>query len=130
MQRRAVRILDSLCYRDYCKYSFRRLGILTLPRMFILECLLHLRKSLNDWVPHSSVLSHCTRNTDNLVTPISRLSRSHGGPHYLAVKFYNKLPNSWRLLPLNAFRAKVTEFLKSDALYSYDEFYELNFNSP
>ena len=44
LQRRAVRIIDKLQYRDDCRDSFSTLRILTFPCLYILECVLFVRK--------------------------------------------------------------------------------------
>ena len=43
LQRRAVRILAGLCYREDCRRAFIDLSIMTLPSLFIYENLLHIK---------------------------------------------------------------------------------------
>ena len=38
-QRRAIRVVANLAYREDCRSYFRSLGILTVPSMFIFKCL-------------------------------------------------------------------------------------------
>ena len=41
LQRRAIRIVDGIKYRDECRNSFRKLSILTLPSLYIYEVLIY-----------------------------------------------------------------------------------------
>lgn len=126
LQRKAIRILDALKYRDDCKKSFINHGILTFPSIYILENLLYMKKNLASYDTHDSVHNHCTRNKDKLVVKYCRLKRCQNGPNYWAIKFFNKLPQKIKDLPLQHFKQRIKKFLISKAFYSYNEYLTCN----
>ena len=122
LQRRAVRIIDKLQYRDDCSDSFSRLRILTFPCLYILECVLFVQKNLNRFTLHEHVHGYHTRGRNNLKPDFCRLSKSQKSVNCTSIKFYNKLPISIRKLPIQKFKAAVKRFLLDRAFYSYEEF--------
>lgn len=124
LQRRCIRILSQLKYRDDCKDQFIKLNILTLPCVYILECLLYLKQHEHQYVTHSQLHNYNTRNCDKIHLNFLRLTRCRNGSGYYAAKFYNKLPNSVKNLNLSQFKNKIKAYLKSKAFYSLNEFLE------
>lgn len=122
IQRRAVRVVAGLGYRDDCRSAFARLGVLTLPSAYILQCLLHVRQHRASYTTHSEVHHHQTRNRDNIYVDYHRVEKSRFGPNYDGPRFFNKLPGEIRELPLNSFKRTVKRFLLDGSYYSLDEF--------
>ena len=122
LQRRAIRIIDQLQYRDDCRNSFCRLGLLTFPCLFILECVLYVRRNENSFASHADLHGYGTCQRDLLVPKFFRLSKSQKSINGISVQFYNKLPISVRKLPLQRFKFVVKKFLMQRAFYSYAEF--------
>lgn len=122
LQRKAVRILDGLNFREDCKNSFAKLEILTLPSVYILENLLYIKKNCEIYETYQNVHNHDTRGKENLVVKYCRLKRGQNGPNYWAIKFFNKLPISIRNLPLNIFKHRMKLFLIKKAFYNFNEF--------
>uniref|UniRef100_A0A8D9EVZ3 Uncharacterized protein n=1 Tax=Cacopsylla melanoneura TaxID=428564 RepID=A0A8D9EVZ3_9HEMI len=112
LQKKAIRILDHLPYNAHAKQSFIKLDILTFPSMFILHCLLYIKKNPDQYTSHSQIHHYETRNRDNLVLNRNRVNASRNGPNYHAIPMYNKIPPSIREMPLKPFKIKITEFLK------------------
>lgn len=127
LQRRAVRILDKRGYRDDCRDSFKRNGILTFPCMFILECLVYVRNNLPRFQCHGDLHEHDTRNCHKLRPGFFRLTRTQKSTSCLALKFYNVLPDNLKLLPPNVFKAEVKNLLVENAFYSHEEFLQHKF---
>lgn len=125
-QRRAVRVLSGLGYREDCRGAFIRLGILTLPSLYILENLLYIKQH-NNSLRHQDVHQHNTRNCANFVPMYSRLERCRSRPEAIAVRLLNKLPVSIKEKPVNAFKCYVKKFLLQRAFYSVDEFLNCQF---
>ena len=122
MQRKAVRILLSLNYREDVKNHFVGLGFLTVPSLYIFHCLLYVKKNIHKYVNIFNIHTHNTRNNNNLFIEYLRLKKSRHATDYYGPLFYNKLPLQIRSLPLNLFKIKVKKFLISKAFYSLDEF--------
>lgn len=123
LQRRAVRIVMGLSYRADCHHLFKEMGILTVPNLYILQCLLYARKHASQYVTHSMLHGYNTRRGGDFLVNFHRLSKTRTGPEYHAIKLYNKIPKDLHALGLNEFKRALSNFLKSNPFYSLDEFY-------
>src|SRR3978361_839601 len=92
LQRRCVRVIAGLGYRDCCRKALRDLGILTLPGPYILRCLQYIRENFHLFTLHSNVHNYPTRHNSNVVPEFFRLGRTRDGTSYYCVKFFNVLP--------------------------------------
>lgn len=122
LQRRAVRVVGGLGYRDDCRETFKMLNILTLPNLYILENLLYVKANTEKYPTNAQHGSHDTRRAEHLSIPIHRLERSRDGPRYWGVKFYNKLPDGYKLLSDKVFKGRVRGWLLENPLYDSREF--------
>ena len=52
--------------RDHCKPLFVKMGILTLPSMFALACLLSVKKNIAGFKSHSDIHNYPTGNNNNI----------------------------------------------------------------
>ena len=50
IQRRVVRVLSGLGYQDDCRISFSELNIMTVPSLYIYECLKYIRSEVTSVV--------------------------------------------------------------------------------
>lgn len=128
LQRRAVRVLANVNYRSECRKHFIMNKILTVPSLYIVQCLLHVKKNISDYVTHEAFHSHHTRNRDNIYTPFHRIHRIKTGVSYYGPKFYNLLPPSVRMLPMKSFKITVERYMLNKCFFSTDEFSNNNFN--
>lgn len=122
LQRRAVRVLSGLGYRDDCRVGYRELKILTLPSLYILENLLHLKRSGHLFSAHGDIHTYKTRNNSNLIPAYWRVKKCQNGPGYWAIKFFNVLPTEIRVLQFNGFKQEVKRILITNAFYSIEEY--------
>lgn len=122
MQRRALRIVAGLNYRDECRSEFQNLKILTFPSIFIYECLVYAYRNYEFSVKNGDVHGYNTRLRDDIRPHYMRLEKSKNGPNFLAHKFFNKIPVHLRGAPLKRFRAVVLDHLKQKAYFSVEEF--------
>ena len=127
LQRRAVRVIANLKYRDYCQNAFRKLQILTFPSLFILQCLNYIKTNINTYRTHREVHLYNTRNNDNIYPEYVRLTRTQSDNRYLGIRFYNALPDYVKYLPPSKFKSKIKIFLTNRALYSIEEFWNCDF---
>lgn len=121
VQRKAVRLLAKLGYRDDCREAFVSLKILTLPSLYILECLMFAKRNIT-LQSHEEIHDHNTRKKKNLVPLYRRLKRCQDGPGYWAIKFFNVLPQALKELPVNTFQRRLKYILLVNAFYNFDEF--------
>lgn len=124
LQRRAVRIVAGLGYRDDVRQSFRDLKILTIPGRYIYECILYCYKNAHRYAMNASYHNYPTRAADNIRIDFHRLERTRISVNYYSPLLYNKLSNQIKTLPENTFTARIKEHLTVMACYSIDEFLE------
>uniref|UniRef100_A0A8D8V8P9 Uncharacterized protein n=1 Tax=Cacopsylla melanoneura TaxID=428564 RepID=A0A8D8V8P9_9HEMI len=122
IQKKAIRILARLSYNEHAKPSFINMGILTLPSMFVLQCLIHIKKNRERYVSFEQVHSYNTRHKGNIVLNSNRVNSSRNGPNYYSVNLFNKLPSRVRDMPFNQFKSLISNHLKRKAFYSIEEF--------
>lgn len=129
LQRRAVRIVSALGYREDCRQKFVELEILTFPNLFIFENLKYLRNHLEQYPTNGRRHPYGTRCREQLAVPYRRLNRTRDGPNYWAVKMFNKLPEDLKCLPNTEFVAGVRKLLLRNPFYSVREFLQCSLSS-
>lgn len=122
LQRRAVRVVYGLEYREDYRRAFIDLGVLTLPSIYILQCLLYVRENLHLFDESADFHAYNTRYRSDLRAPYYRLERCQRGPFYNAVKAYNKLSSDIKYLNLLTFKKRTKKFLIIHVFYTFDEF--------
>lgn len=120
IQRRAIRAMLGLDFRADVSNKFKDLNILTIPCLFIYECIKYIHLNKHSFSSHSDNHNYNTRYNKNLITKFSRLSKSQNSLNFYCVKFYNKIPahikNDKNCLLL------TKNYLLQNAFYSLDEF--------
>lgn len=127
LQRKAVRLLAGLGFRDDCRDVFRQLQIMTFPSLCIFENLLHIKKYEDSYETHNETHSHNTRNKNKIVPIYWRLRRCQDGPGYWSIKLFNILPESVRTMPIRDFRNNIRHMLINNAFYSTPEYLNYKF---
>ena len=122
VQRRVVRTLCGLGYREDCRQSFPTLGIMTAPCLYIYECLKHIKTRPSPLKTCADVHSHDTRHRDDVRVGFKRLHRSRNGINYYAARFYNVIDQHDRALPTASFLNLLKKYLIDKSYYSIDEF--------
>uniref|UniRef100_A0A8D8QTA3 Uncharacterized protein n=1 Tax=Cacopsylla melanoneura TaxID=428564 RepID=A0A8D8QTA3_9HEMI len=121
-RRMLSRIISFAKYLDHAKPLFIKQEILTLPSLYILQCLLFIKKNPHQFQSYENVHSYNTRNKANLAPIKHRVNAARNGINYYGLLFYNKLPLDIRDLPYPAYKQYIEEYLKSKAYYSVAEF--------
>lgn len=127
LQRKCVRIIAGIGYRQCCRSQFVTFGILTLPCVYILTSLLYVKSHYSQYVRHNQVHDYLTRGRNNLMPNFSRLTRTRNGPNHLGVKFFNVLPDHIRQLDLMTLKARMRLYLKRKAFYTFEEYLRNSF---
>nr|CAI5834912.1 unnamed protein product [Callosobruchus analis] len=128
LQRKAVRIISSLRFRDDCRAMYVRLRILTVPCVYIFECLMYVRQNIDLYQTHENIHTYNTRARKNLIPVYWRVGRCHDGPGYWSIKFFNALPDEVKVLSAKAFKVRVKTYLLKKAFYSFNEFLNSDFS--
>ena len=123
LQRRALRIVAGLRYREDCKQYFGKLNIMTLPFLYIYNSLIYIWEKLSTYKSLNSYHNYDTRTCD-LAYNYLRLERCRCATNYFGVKFFNKLPTYFRSLSFNQFKIEIKELLIKDTLYSIGDFFK------
>lgn len=122
LQRKAIRLLAGLGFREDCRGAFRELRVLTLPSLYILQNLLYVKKNLLQYETHEDIHTYNTRGKSNLVPLCCRLKRCQDGPGYWGVKFFNVLPCDLKQLPYNLFHSKLKDILIMNSFYNFGDY--------
>jgi Reverse transcriptase (RNA-dependent DNA polymerase) len=123
-QKKIVRAMLGFRYKRYYKALksgkelFPKLGILTLPSLYIFECSKFYRKHTHYFAQQNEAHNYNTRrNTDAQVTTHSK------SPHNNAANAYNKLPRELKSIKsYQTFVKKLREFLLQKCYYSLEDY--------
>ena len=126
LQKRAVRLICRLKLRDHCKASFKKLKIMTLPSIFIYQCLLYIKENISILLTQTQRHNYNTRGKNNVVTTCCNYTKTQQSFYYLAIKMFNALPLTFRQLPLKIFKTEFKKKLIEKSIYSTEEYFELS----
>ncbi|KAG8292061.1 hypothetical protein J6590_047963 [Homalodisca vitripennis] len=102
--------------------TFRSLGLLTLPCLYILEVALYCRYKC-DFTHGSDVHGYNTRGRDNLRVQSHRTMAYEQLPSQVGVKVINRFQECIKeLATKKRFKARLRDLLVSNAFYSLDKF--------
>lgn len=128
LQRRSVRIISRLGYRNDCKDAFVNHRIMTLPCIYILNCVIFVKTHQDKFQSHKDIHSYQTRNKTKLYPDFVRLKKCQNSVNFLGLKFFNVLPEAVRGLQVNLLKAKLKQYLTFKCFYSYEEYLGNNFD--
>src|SRR5215510_12794667 len=129
MQKRVLRILMGIGYRDSCRELFKELKIVTLSSQYILSLLMFVIRNTGHFVPNSVYHDINTRQKNDVHLPHTSLTMYQKGVLYSGIKVFNALPTSIKDISNNPqkFKATLKCYLLSHSFYSVNElFSELN----
>lgn len=122
LQKSAIRIIGRLGNTDSCRAKFREYRILTLPSLYIYNCLMFIRSNIGSFARHCDVHSHDTRSSDMLLGQWSRIQITKSNK--VLTELFNLLPVDVQRLEMKSFKRRVHAFLIEGAFYSISEFME------
>lgn len=129
LQKKAIRVINKLNYRESCRNAFRELGLLTLPCLYILEVVVYC-KTKCDLLQGRDVHQYQTRGRDHFRVQQHRLAVTHNLPHIVGVGLINKLPNEVKLLNNETiFKNRLKRHLVTHSFYTISEFLESNWEA-
>lgn len=124
LQRRAIRIVTGTGYRSCCRGRFRTLKILTLPSLYIFECLKWMHANKHQFITNSGVHGRRLRYGDHIRIPYHRVYASRCGKSYYGPLLYNLLSDNVKSYGAETFAMGLKRFLAARAYYSLSEFIE------
>lgn len=125
LQKRALRTLLGLKFRDSLRSLFRQNGLLTVYGLYIYECLIFISRNKHLFKEHEKMHNYATRKKLDFDYPIHKLTRKEKGISYMCMKFFNKLPEEIKSQanPL-LFKKKVFRYICSLEPYTLNEYLE------
>jgi hypothetical protein len=124
IQKRAIRIMLRLGPRSSCTEGLKKLGILTVPCLYIYVLMLFVIKNPKIYQTNTSVHGRNTRQQNKQHVPSVRSSTIQTGVYYSSIKVFNHLLQSISKLHNNVhiFKTMLRNYLVKNAFYSIDEF--------
>lgn len=124
IQKRVLRVLYNMPYLESCRGIFKSNRILTIFGLYIFDTILFFHKNRSNMKVQSQ--HNYNTRTNDLNYPIHRLTLSEKSPHYMGIKFYNKLSDDIKTVPTeNKFKRKVKKLLLDLEPYSVNDFLEM-----
>ena len=124
LQKRCLRTMLHLGYRESCRSHFKAFCILTLPSLYLFKLICYCRKNIARF-PTNGDISRAmrTRGASRLAVPAHASSAFERGAYYMMLRAYNALPqNIITARNFNTFRARTKKFLLDREFYSVDDF--------
>jgi len=121
-QKKAIRCIFGVSYRGSCRPVFVQRKILSFPCIYLYKTLLFIKQNSHEFLKNSDLHNYGTRNRELFITENHNLSKSEKSPVYAGKKFFNKLPNSMKLLEYNKFKLEIKQLLLNKCYYSVNEF--------
>lgn len=123
LQKRCIRLICGAKLGEHCKPLFVSLGVLTLSSMYVLDCLLYVKKNISNLYTLSSIHNRNTRNNLNIYQKKCKYSLTQKIFDYMSKKIYNSVPLNIRNLPISTFKRVVRTKLLSNPLYNVDGYF-------
>jgi hypothetical protein len=130
LQKRALRLLYGLNFRDSCRPYFKQNRLLTVYAIYIYELLKFMIEHNNYFLDARPQHGHGTRNRGILLYPRHRLTMFERSPYYMILKVFNNLPSILKQDVMEKhFLSRVKSFLIDLCPYSLSEFLNFTNNS-
>lgn len=126
LQRRAIRIIAGLTYRDDCSKSFCDLKIMSLPAIYIYHCLLYMHRNRTKYNTFEERHQRNTRGNKNIYPTYLRLQLSRFSTNYYGIKFFNYLSEEVKILPYNKFKCTIKNLLVTNFISSTEDFFNIS----
>lgn len=126
LQKRCVRLICGVSSKTHCKPLFISLGLLTLPSMYVLACLLYVKKNHNNYVLCSEIHQYPTRSNNNIYINKCTYSTVQKSYECISCQLFNILPLKIKNLSFSIFRRTIRSALIRYPLYNVMEFYDFN----
>lgn len=124
LQKRCLRNVFQMHYRESCRNVFINNRILTLVSMYILDAVLFVKDNVDLFQDNQLNHLYDTRHKSNLISEKCNFAYIQKNVQFSIVKIFNFLPKTVRVLPRSQLRSCLIKFLISGAFYSIDEFFK------
>lgn len=121
-QKKLIRAIFGLKPCESCRQILIANRILTLPALYILECLCHVHKNKGNYLTGSTIHSHETRRRDDLRLPQVTMHLTSRDVDWEGIKYYNHLPPSIKSMNSVLFKKTIKKYLIEKCFYNTSEF--------
>jgi hypothetical protein len=126
--RRAIRLIPNISNSSSCKPYFKKLKIITLPCIYILEILTHTKGSFSKFKTNSMFHSHDTRSKAELFITSHNTKLFEPSIAYSGVLIYNKVPSEMKSVQsIRKFKTLFSSFFLEKSFYWVEEFMTVDF---
>lgn len=126
LQKRGIRHIMGLKYRDSCRDHFRQLKIMTAPALYILQCIKIAARHPEKIVRNQEVHTHNTRHGDRMrMEKFKKVKCEKLTPSHQGLKFIRSLPQELaQSIGSRSFEKEVKRLLIEKVPYKIEEFVE------
>lgn len=121
-QKRAIRAVYNLKYRDSLRELFKEIKILTMPSQYIYENIMYVRKNIGTFDSTGDYHNINTRYRHRLTLPKMRLSKTSKSFLANSIRFYNKIPKDILELDDKKFKILIKDTLCKKGYYKIQEY--------
>lgn len=122
LQKRALRVIFRLGFRESCLETFRNFHILTMPCMYIYRVLILIHSERSNLPLRSNVHNHNTRYGSDICLRSHNHSYYKRSPFYSGITLYNMLPLYFKSVSITQFKLRLKRYLCARAFYSVSEY--------
>jgi hypothetical protein len=123
LQKRAIRSMAGVNSTTSCRLLFKKMNILTVSSLYILEVLCFIRKHCQSLQFNTNIHSHNTRRKMDLHLKSYRTNLYKNSVINMGTKIYNKLPDYMKEIDsYKSFRKQLKSLLLLHTFYSVEEF--------
>jgi hypothetical protein len=126
LQKKAIRVMADLGWRESCRRAFVEWEILTVVNTYILEAVT-MACSINP-PRHEEVHNHNTRRAHDFNLPVHSSKRFEKKPSYYGAKLYNHLPSEIKRSSPEKLKSQLNKWLLQHPFYCMEEFF--NWRNP
>ncbi len=124
LQKRVIRIIECLKYKDSCRTSFKKLNVLTVPNTYIYEMCCFVRKHFSYFNKNLRNHEYSTRKKNLLLPDTHRTTLYQKGAVFNGCKIYNHLPDYLKVdMKLSEFKKSLKRHLLDKPCYTIEEFF-------
>ena len=122
-QKRIIRLMYNLSYRQSCRQTFKEKKILTFTSIFLFKILVYIFTNKDQYRKNSDIHDHLTRKNNQIRLERFNYSSFKKSPQYAGCYFFNMLPQEISsATTLTSFKSKLKNHLLENVFYSVEEF--------
>lgn len=127
LQKRIIRVIFYLDYRQSCRDTFKNKGILTFTSIYLFKLLCYIYSKKDALEKNSNFHQYNTRKKGDFCLKKAYHSKYQKSPFYAGCKYFNMLPEHLKLITVfNEFKKKLKLFLIENCFYTLTEFISYN----